>query len=181
MEVPMYRIIPLLVILGLLSGCGPRKMSSGEITTEKKAIESLVAEYWKSYETKNLSAVTKFFTAAGDLKFFGTDSAEVINTIAQMETQKKDDMGLLQTVKFGGMRNVSTVVANDGELGSIVCEIPVDMTVGGEQGHSLFRFAGTLRKENGEWRIVHGVVAMATVGQSSAELLAKMKAAPIKK
>jgi len=98
-----------------------------------------------------------------------------------METQKKDDMGLLQTVKFGGMRNVSTVVANDGELGSIVCEIPVDMTVGGEQGHSLFRFAGTLRKENGEWRIVHGVVAMATVGQSSAELLAKMKAAPIKK
>jgi ketosteroid isomerase-like protein len=184
MEVLMHRIIPLLVILGLFSGCGPRKKSPEEITTEKKAIASLVADYWKAYETKNISAVAKFFTASGDLKFFGTDSAEVINTTAEMEAQKKDDMELLQTVKVGGMKNVSLVLANDGELGSIVCEIPVDMTVGGEQGHSLFRFAGTMRKENGEWRIVHGLVALATVGQSSAELLSKMKAeqgAPAKK
>jgi hypothetical protein len=32
-----------------------------------------------------------------------------------------------------------------------------------------------------EWRFVHGVIAVATVGQSSAELVAKMKAEPVKK
>ena len=36
----MYRLISLLVILALLSGCGPRKMAPGDIATEKKAIES---------------------------------------------------------------------------------------------------------------------------------------------
>ena len=116
--------------------------------------------------------------------FFGTDSAEVIRTIAQWETSAKNDWDLFQTVKLGELKNVSTILADDGGLGSIVCETPADMTVGGQQMHSLFRSAITVRKENGEWRFVHGVVAVATVGQSSAELVAKMKgekAAPVKK
>jgi ketosteroid isomerase-like protein len=184
MEVPMYRLISSLVIIALLSGCGPRKMPPGDIVTEKKAIESLVSNFWKAFESKNLAALTKLYTTSGDLMFFGTDSAEVIRTIAQWEAQVKNDWEMFQTVKFGELKNISTIVANDGELGSIVCETPVDMTVGGQQSHSLFRFAGTLRRENGEWRFVHGMVAMATVGQSSAEIVAKMKeekAAPVKK
>ena len=70
---------------------------------------------------------------------------------------------------------VSTLVSSDGELCSIMCEMPADITMGGQQSHAFFRVAGTVRKENGEWRFVHGMVAIATVGQSSAELVAKMK------
>ena len=40
------------------------------------------------------------------------------------------------------------------------------MTVGGQESHSLFRFAATLQKESGEWRFVSGMAAVATVGQS---------------
>jgi len=34
-----------------------------------------------------------------------------------------------------------------------------------------------MKKEDGQWRIIHGMVAFATVGQSSAEMVAKMKEA----
>jgi hypothetical protein len=179
MEAPMHRLIPLALILGLLFGCGPKKMSPADIATEKKAIESLVSNFWKMYEEKNL--LSNPLSSAGDILIFGTDSAEVFRTVPQWETEIKNDWELFQTLNVGDLRNVSTLVANDGELGSIVCELPADMTVGGQVTHSLFRFAAAVRKEKGEWRFVHGMIAVATVGQSSAELVAKMKATPVKK
>jgi len=180
----MNRLSSLLAIVALLAGCGPPKTSPGDAAAEKKAIETLVSDFWKGYEAKNVAATLKLYTSSGDLLFFGTDSAEVIRTIPQWENQAKNDWELFQTVKFGALKNIAVLLAGDGELGSIVCEIPVDMTVGGQQSHSLFRFAGIARKENGGWRLVHGMVAIATVGQSSSELVAKMKeekAGPVKK
>jgi ketosteroid isomerase-like protein len=176
MEVLMNRLILSVVVLGLLSGCSPRKMSTEEIATQKKAIETLVSNFMKAYEAKDLTALTKVFTPSDDLMFFGTDSAEVIRTLAQWESQAKNDWELFQTVKFGDFKNVATVVSDDGTLGSLVCEVPADVVVGGQPSHNLFRFACVARKENGEWRMVQGMIAMATVGQSSAEMVAKMEA-----
>jgi len=172
----MYRIMIFVLIVALCSGCGPAKMSPGDIDTQKKAIESLASGFWKAYEAKDLPVVTKLFTTSGDLLFYGTDSAEVIKTIPEWETQAKADWELFQSVKFGAMRNVSTILSDDGSLGAIVCEVPADITSGGHQEHSLFRTSMTLRKESGEWKLVSGMVAVATVGQSSVELVAKMKA-----
>ncbi len=174
MEGHMLRLVSVFMVVALLSGCGPSKLSPADIASEKQAIESLVNDFWKAYDTKDLAATTKVFSNSGELMFFGTDSAEVIRNIAEWESQAKNDWELFQSVKFGQMKNVSTVVSSDGELGSIVCEMPADLTIGGEQTHVLFRFAGTMRKEQAEWRLVQGMVAMATVGQSSAELVAKM-------
>jgi len=134
---------------------------------------------WKGYEAKDLAAVTRAYTPSGELLFFGTDSAEIIKSVGQWENQAKNDWELSQRVKFGAMKNVSTLVSGNGELGSIVCELPADMTIGGQQSHALFRYAGTVKKEKGEWRLVHGIVAIATVGQSSAEVVARMKAEKI--
>jgi hypothetical protein len=79
-------------------------------------------------------------------------------------------------VKFGELRNVSILLSDDGTLGSIACETLADIVAAGQPSHSLFRMASALRKENGSWRFVHGMVAVATEGQSSAELVARMKA-----
>ncbi len=176
----MVRLIAPVVILGLLSGCGPKMMSPTDIETEKKAIESMVSTMWKAYESKDLAGTTALYTTSGDLEFFGTDSAEIVRTIPQWESQVKNDWELFQNAKFGDLKNVSVILSNDGELGSIICEMPADMTVGGQQMHSLFRLASALRKENGQWRFVHGMAAVATVGQSSAELIAKTKAGAVK-
>ena len=172
----MYRLIAVFLLVGLLAGCGPRKLSPGEVATEQKTIESLVTDLWKAYSAKDLPALTKLYTTSTDLLFFGTDSAEVIRSIPLWEAQVKNDWELFQTVKFGELRNVSILLSDDGTLGSIACETPADMVVAGQPSHSLFRMASALRKENGSWRFVHGMVAVATVGQSSAELVARMKA-----
>ncbi|HTY01367.1 MAG TPA: hypothetical protein VMG09_15185, partial [Bacteroidota bacterium] len=107
----MYRIVAFVLIVVLCVGCGPTKMSPGDITVQKKAVESLASGFWKANEAKDLPALTKLFTTSGDLMFYGTDSAEVIKTVSQWEAQAKADWELFQSIKFGEMRNVSTVVS----------------------------------------------------------------------
>lgn len=177
----MHRIISSLVIVALMWGCGPKKMTPEESAKEKKAVESVLSSFWKAYESKDASAAKNTFSASTDLMFFGTDSAEVVKTVTQWETQMKDDWELFETVKFGEMRNLSIQVDGYGELATALYELPVDMTISGKPSHSLFRGANVLKKENGGWRLFQGVVAVATVGQSSAELVAKMKEAKEKK
>jgi ketosteroid isomerase-like protein len=146
-----------------------------DVAKEKKAVESVLDNFWKAYEAKDAAAMDKLVSPTLGIMFFGTDSAEVIKSTAQWEAQKKDDMQLFESFKAGEPRNVSTQIDSYGELASAICEIPVDMTIGGQMSHSLARFAVTMRNENGGWRIIQGMVAFATVGQSSAELVAKMK------
>ena len=176
----MYRLVALFVGLALLAGCAPKKLTPDEIAAERKAIQSMVVDMWKAYESKNPAGLTSLYTTSGDLQFFGTDSAEIIRTIAQWETQAKNDLETFQSIKFGEPRNVSVILSDDGGFGSIVCECPADLTVGGQQSHFLYRFASSVRKENGRWRFVHGMIAVATVGQSSADIVAKMKSESVK-
>jgi hypothetical protein len=43
--------------------------------------------------------------------------------------------------------------------------------------HALVRFAMTMVKENDEWHIIQGLGQIATVGQSSEDMLEQMKKA----
>ena len=176
-EVPRYRFISLLVIAALVSGCGPKKLNVQDIAREKKAVESVITTFWKAYESKDLAAMDKFLSTSPEVVFFGTDSAEVVKSPAQWEIQKRDDMQLFEAFKAGELRNLSIQVDSYGELASSVCEIPLDMKIGGQMSHSLARIAMTMKKEKGDWRTIQGMLAFATVGQSSAELVAKMKEA----
>lgn len=171
----MYRTMLIFLVTALLVGCGPQKLTVEDIAKEKKAVDVVLANFWKAYEMKDAAAMNKLFSPSSGIMFFGTDSAEVMKSPANLDERMKDDMQLFDSFKAGEPRNLSTQIDSYGELASTVCEVPVDMTVGGQASHSLMRLAMTLKKENGEWHIVQGMDAFATVGQSSAEMVAKMK------
>jgi ketosteroid isomerase-like protein len=175
-EVPMIRIMLVLLSAAFVFGCGSRELSVAEIAKEKQAVNLVVAKFWKAYETKDAAAMKRLLSPSSGIMFFGSDSAEVMNSTAQWDARMKDDMQVLASFKAGEPRHLSTEIDSDGELASTVCEVPVDMTVGGQSSHALMRLAVTMKHESGEWHIVQGMDAFATVGQSSAELLAKAQA-----
>ncbi len=94
-----------------------------------------------------------------------------------METQMKYDFELFAgSLSFDEPRNVSIEVGSSGDLASAVWEVQTHVKEGEKTSRMLFRFGAGLRKQDGQWRFFHGLAAVATVGQSSAELVAKMKA-----
>ena len=162
----MNRLMGLLLPFALASCSGHGKMSPQDLANEKLVVQATATRFWKAYEQKD-------YATAGELTFFGTDSAEVIKSLAQWEALMKNDWELFDSTHFGDPQNVSIQVSSHGELASLVYEVPDVSLVEGKQVESLDRFAMTLIKENGEWRIIQGMTAVATVGQSSADLVAR--------
>ena len=172
----MLRILTVVGICIFFAGCKPpANVASIDLQKEKSAISSLLDEFERSYSARDEAGFMKLLSTSGDMVWFGTDSAEVIKTDAGWKQQLSDDWMLFSAFKFGPRENVSILVDKDGELASVVYECPTEATIGNQISRGLFRFAAALKKENGSWRFAHGLLAVATTGQSSHELVSKIK------
>jgi ketosteroid isomerase-like protein len=170
----MRNILPFVIALGLLAGCVPKVLTPEQVAQEKEAIKTAVANYHKGYETKDKEIFKNLISNSPDFMFFGTDVAEVIKSSAEMETQKEYDFQLFDSAKFGEMQHLAIQFSSDGSLASAVYQVPIELKTGGETSNATLRFAFTFTKENGSWKIIQGVAAVATTGQSSAELVKQM-------
>lgn len=171
----MYRMIVSLLFIAFISGCGPKKLTQEDIIKEKKAVESVALSYNKLVAAKNTEAILNLFSNSSEHIFIGTDSAEVFKNKDQLKSHLEVDWQLLDVSKVGDLRNVSILISTDGQLASMLYEIPWDMNFAGQQMHVIVRFAMTMTKESNEWHIIQGLAQIATVGQSSEDLLAQMK------
>jgi ketosteroid isomerase-like protein len=171
----MKRSSLMILALILFIGCGPQPMTSERAAAEKKAVEAQIVKFLDAYAAKDWEPIKSVVSTSSEFLLFGTDSAEVIKSAADFETQIKTDWQLFESPKHGELRNLSIQIANGGDLASAVYEVPFDAAIGGQNMHLLFRFATTWKKENNEWRMIQGALAAATVGQSSKEMVEKMK------
>jgi hypothetical protein len=123
----------------------------------------------------DLAAMSGMLTASPDFIFFGSDAAEVIRGRHAWEDLMQNDWQLFEKTKFGDPGYLAIQISDDGNLASAVYEVPDVSLVKGRKVESLDRFAITMRKENGAWRIVQGITAVATAGESSADMVARRK------
>jgi len=175
MKRSMHRLLSFLVVIVLFFSCAPKKLTQGDIAREKKAIESVAVNYCKLVAAKNTDAVLSLFTNSPEFMLLGTDAAEVFKSKAQLKSHLEVDWQLLDVTKVGDLQNVSILISKDDELASMLYEVPWDMNIAGQTMSALVRFAMTMVKENNEWRIIQLLGQMATVGQSSEDMLEQMK------
>ena len=64
-------------------------MSPQDLANEKLVVQAPVTKFWKAYEQKDLATITKLLSNVRELTFFGTDSAEVIKSLAEWEALMK--------------------------------------------------------------------------------------------
>jgi len=171
----MLGVLSLLVVMALASSCAPKKLTQEDIAKEKKAVESVAINYSKLVAAKNTDGVLGLFSNSPELMVLGTDSAEVFKNKVQMKSLLEVDWQLSDITKVGVLQNVSILISNDGGLASMLYEVPWDLNLAGQTSHVLVRYAMTMVKENNEWHIIQLLCQMATVGQSSEDMLEQLK------
>ena len=159
----------------VLLACVMQRKSAKNIDREKGEVAATLVKFWQAYERKNLAAMSGMLTASSDFTFFGSDAAEVTRSRHDWEYLMQKDWQLFETTKFGEPRNLAIQISDDRNLASAVYEVQDVSLIEGKNVESLDRFAITMRKENGDWRIVQGMTAVATVGESSAEIMTRRK------
>jgi len=151
-----------------------------EVDRDRAEVVATVMRFWQAYERKDLAALSNMLTAADDFIFFGSDAAEVVRTRGKWEELMRDDWLLFETLRFAEPRNIAVQMSADKQLASIVYEVTDFSLVEGKKIESLDRFAMTMRKEAGAWRVVQGMTAVATKGESSAEIVARRRKQTLK-
>lgn len=168
----MSKSILLLLAASVLTSCVSSRRAPMEVDRDKAEVVATVIRFWQAYERKDLAALSNMLTTADDFTFFGSDAAEVVKTRPEWEELMRNDWQLFETTRFGKPRNIAVQISADKQLASIVYEVTDISLVEGKNIESLDRFAMTMRMEGGAWRIVQGMTAVATKGESSAEIAA---------
>lgn len=171
----MAKLILFVWAVILLTSCATHRRSSMDIDRDKAEIVASLVRFWQAYERKDLATMSEMLTTSSDFTFFGSDAAEVVRTRRDWEELMRNDWQLFETTKFGEPSNVAIQISDDGKLASAVYEVPDISLVEGKSIESLDRFAITMRKESEIWRIVLGMTAVATQGESTSEIVIRKR------
>ncbi len=166
----------LLIIIALLvSGCKSEKLTSEQIGSEKDKIKTRIETFLISYAKKDLNAIISMLSSSKEFNFLGSDVSEINKNKADFQNQLDQDWKLFESVDFGEIRNLSIRISECGDLAVALFDAPMTVTVKGNQSKFFFRMSNTFVKENGLWQLLQGLGSIPSVGESSVELIQKLK------
>ena len=157
----MKKLLTTFFIMVLVYSCTPQQeeITLADIDKEKLAIVNVMKEYNKAAEEKNFAHMIE--TLAGEVIFFGTDSAEVIKTFAEFKAKMEEQWKTFDKMKYGEMYDMDIQMDDNATLASIIYGTPLEITIGDDTAKLFIRVARTLMKEKGKWVIVSGIVGNA--------------------
>lgn len=168
----MKKIANIVLALLIASGCNSEQQPEAQVdlASEREAAETVIREYFDGYEAEEWNQVQRALTTSNDFLFFGTDSTEVSTSVSSFHELLSKDWQVLDNIQIGEFRNLSALIDEDAQLASLMYEATFSgVPTGGNRFEVLVRFAHTLRKEDGRWRLVQGMATIPTTGNSSSE------------
>ena len=157
----MVKAITVLLAIIFISACTPSRepLTPEELSKEKEAVIEVMKAYNKAFQEKNFAGILP--TLSDDVIFFGTDSSEVIKSLAEFKKKITDQFNSVEKMVYGEMTDVSVQMDPYGTYSSIIFGMGVNITYQGKSERMFLRAMRTLRKEDGKWVIVSGIIGRA--------------------
>ena len=159
----------------MIFGCKSEKITSAEINAEKDKIKTRIDSFLVSYSKKDMNTIISMLSSSNEFNFLGSDVSEINKSKQDFQNQLDQDWKLFDSIDFGEIRNFSIRISECGDLAVAVFDAPMTVVVKGNQSKFFFRMSSTFIKENGLWQLVQGLGSIPSVGESSVELIQKLK------
>lgn len=161
----MKKLLLFILPMIMLIACGPASddLTPEEIAREKEAVVQVIKTYNEAMQKKNFAGIVP--TLSEDVIFYGTDSSEIIKSLSEYKQKLTQQFNSYDQMIYGDMVNVEIFMDKRGTLASIIYGIPTTLNKGGQSERLFLRTSRTLKKEQGNWHIISGVVGI--VGTSS--------------
>ena len=159
----MKRVLTFFVFLVLVSNSCTGKAN---IEIEKENIQSVLEEFIRAWETKNMEKISKIWAHDDDMINFGTDAAERWVGWESLKEKYRQMFESFEKIDFT-ISNQSIKVSESGTVAWYSENMDGDFVVKGEQvGVKGLRITGVLEKRNGNWVIVQRHVSLPEAGQA---------------
>jgi hypothetical protein len=171
----MKVFVILFIIAVLMTGCKSEKLTPDQIDTEKDKIKTRIETFLLSYAKKDMNTIISMLSSSKEFHFLGSDISEISKEKSDFQNQLDQDWKLFDSIQFGEIRNFSIRISECGDLAVAVFDAPMTVVVKGNQSKIFFRMSNSFVKENGLWQLVQGLGSIPSVGESSVELIQKLK------
>jgi len=148
------------LLIPVLIGCQsePKALTVDEINKEKQAIVQVIENYNRASERKNFAELVN--TLADSVTFFGTDEGEVITTFADFKKAIEDQWNEYDYTKYSPLTDVYIVMDKNATLASVLFGVTFEGRRAGITENLFIRAARTLKKQDGKWVIVSGLLSV---------------------
>jgi len=163
----MKKILLLLLLVSgfLFVSCGPDEhvgIPTEVQMKEEKAVWDVIEKYNEAYSSKDFAGLVEYMHK--DVVFFGTDSAEVIKSLAEYKEVMEKQWEQYDSMVFGKIEESEKFIQMDdnASLASIMFGAPLYLTVNGVKQEVFVRVHRTLRKDiaSKRWLIVTGLISI---------------------
>ena len=154
----MKKLIPILsVIVLLFISCQGEShyLSPERIKLEKANILAVIKDYHAASDRKDFSAMIP--TLAGEVRFFGTDSGEVITSFTEYKQKMLQQWEEYDVTKYGEPYDVFIEMDPNANFASIIYGVQLYVKKKNSEATHQLRLARTLRREKDKWVIVSGI------------------------
>ncbi|PKN61444.1 MAG: hypothetical protein CVU57_29525 [Deltaproteobacteria bacterium HGW-Deltaproteobacteria-15] len=125
---------------------------------EEQAALDVVMKFLDGYSGRNVDDCMSAIAASKSILMVGTNDNEVFRTPEDVRAAFKRDFDKMADIRWGEHRNVHVQASQT--LASVFIELPISYQSEGENVQTLFRYALTLVKEGGQWKICAGVASV---------------------
>lgn len=158
-----------------MTGCGEKKEVSTDVKyvtseNDKKALIEVIKSFDKLYFSKDITSLQKYLPDSNKVHFFGSDSNEIINNKESFWEHVRNSWNKYKFEKIGEPQNLSIEIDKSSVLAAALYEVPTDINYDGKELRKLFRFSETWKKENNDWKLAGGIIAVVTPQESSYEM-----------
>jgi hypothetical protein len=124
---------------------------------QESALNSVMS-FLESYAEKDVESCMSAVASSIPVLLMGTNDNEIFRSVSAVREAFVKDFSNMDDIRWGEVRHVRTETS--GELASVIIELPVSFSSEGNDVRTLFRYALTLVRENGAWKICSGVASV---------------------
>ncbi len=121
------------------------------MANEKQAVLDAVKSFLDSYSQRNIEKCMSLISVSGPILLFGTNENEVFKTLDEVRSAFKRDFESMTNIYWKPHRQFHVEARST--LASVLVELPISYHTEGKDVKALFRYALTLTRENGQWKI----------------------------
>jgi hypothetical protein len=128
------------------------------MNNEQESALNSVMNFLESYSQKNVESCMSAVASSKPVLLMGTNDNEIFSSASGVREAFVKDFSNMDDIRWGKARHSRTETS--GDLASVIIELPVSFRCEGNEVSTLFRYALTLVRENGAWKICSGIASV---------------------
>jgi hypothetical protein len=128
------------------------------MTRDEQSALKVVMNFLNSYAKRDIEGLMVEITSSKPILVLGTNDNEIFKSIKSIRAAFKKDFENMNNIRWGKRRNLHVKAVST--LASVIIELPISYQSKEEKIKTLFRYALTLTKERGKWKICSGMASV---------------------